>query len=243
MTPEEGDEVGKKVAEQKAAEAAPTEAAAPATDAAEAAEAGVAGGGEAAPAPEVDLAQTVIDLEDELQKTKDRLLRNAADFENYRKRAQREQEEARVRGREEILRELIGVYDNLERALDAARAHGEQASAASALIDGVAMVQRQFLDGLGKFGLKQFSAIGTPFDPAFHEAMAQQRSETYAPGIVSQEYLKGYMLGERLLRAAMVIVAGPDSTGTPAVGADAGGGAADATGDAKDLGGHEEGSA
>lgn len=234
MTPEAGDEVGAKIAEEAAA----------APDGAAPVEEGGAAATDAPAAPEVDLSQTVIDLEDELQKTKDRLLRSAADFENFRKRAQREQEESRVRGREEILRELIGVYDNLERAMDAARTHGEQASAASALMDGVAMVQRQFLDGLGKFGLKQFSAVGTPFDPAFHEAMAQQKSDTYAPGIVMQEYLKGYMLGERLLRASMVIVASPESTGpAPAPAEGAGAAASETAGESKDRGGNEEGSA
>jgi molecular chaperone GrpE len=223
MTPEEGDEVGQRIAEeavknnageQDAAEgeassegpvdAAPSTNGAPSED--------QAPSGDQAPAEASDAA-SIESLVTEAREAKERMLRVAADFENFRKRAKREQQDALVRGREEVLRELLPVFDNLERALDAAGTHGAE-GAASAIVEGVAMVQRQFADGLARFGLKQFSALGEPFDPNFHEAMAQVQSEQYAPGCVAQEYQKGYLLGERLLRPAMVVVANASSTGS-----------------------------
>lgn len=195
MTPEEGDAEGQKIAENMNDEA-PIEEQAP----------------ESVEEPSNEGNERIEALEKELAETKDRLLRVAADFENFRKRAKREHEDARVQGREEILRELLGVNDNLERAIEAAGVHAKD-EAASAIIEGVQMVQKQFADGLGRFGLEQFSALGKPFDPNFHEAMAQMDSDEYPPGFVIQEYQKGYMLGERLLRAAMVVVSSPSSTG------------------------------
>ena len=148
----------------------------------------------------------VPDLIIELTETKERMLRVAADFENFRKRARRDQEEARVSGREEVLRELLPVFDNLERAVEAAAAHASD-EAGRAIVDGVAMVQKQFEDGLARFGLKRFSGAGEVFDPNFHEAVAQVDSDEHPPGTVVKEFQKGYMLGERLLRPAMVVVA------------------------------------
>jgi molecular chaperone GrpE len=195
MTPEEGDQEGQRIAETMNEET-------PAID-------------EASDVEVIDEAVEpgqVEALEKELAETKDRLLRIAADFENYRKRAKREQEDAQIRGREEILKELLAVFDNLDRAIEAAGVHAKD-EAASAIIDGVTMVQKQFADGLSRFGLTQFSALGQPFDPNFHEAVAQMNSAEHPPGVVIQEYQKGYMLGERLLRAAMVVVSSASSTG------------------------------
>ena len=208
MKPEEGDEVGQKIAEEMAAEG---DAEPETTDDQVAGDDGAGAAGGTGDMP--DLSETVVELEEELQQAKERLLRVAADYENFRKRAQREQEEARFRGREEVLKELISVFDNLERAVEAAATH-EATEASTAILEGVAMVQRQFSDGLSRYGLKQFTAKGKPFDPNFHEAMAQVASEEYPPGVVVQEYQKGYLLGDRLLRAAMVVVASPASTGT-----------------------------
>jgi molecular chaperone GrpE len=215
MTPEDGDDVGQRVAAE-AAEGRDEGGSSDDSRADEAPASGDGAGETPAGEPPVDLSLTVIELDAELQKTKERLLRTAADFENYRKRSQRDQEEARVRGREEVLRELLGAYDNLERAVEAAQAHAVETPVATALVDGVNMVRRQFLDGLGRFGVKQLESLGVPFDPTFHEAMAQQKSETYPPGTVLLEYKKGYMLGDRLLRPAMVIVASAESTGVAA---------------------------
>ncbi len=205
MTPEEDDEDGQRVADEMKQ-----------TDESTAKAEDVEEGSVEAPAADAAGAEgdteRVSELEAELLSTKERLLRVAADFENYRKRSKREQEDARTRGREEILREILGVFDNLKRAIDAAGVHAKD-EAATAIVDGVSMVQKQFADGLSRFGLEQFSALGKPFDPNFHEAMAQQHSDEYPPGVVMVEYQSGYMLGERLMRAAMVIVSSASSTG------------------------------
>lgn len=217
MKPEEGDEVGNKIAEERAEKAAEEqETVEGMTDQ----DPGVAESEAVEDNGAVDLSATVVELEEELTGTKDKMLRIAADFENYRKRSQREQEDARVRGREEVLRELLSVFDNLERAVEAAGTH-EATEASTAILEGVAMVQQQFADGLSRFGLQQFSARGRHFDPNFHEAMAQIASDEFAPGVVVQEYQKGYMLGERLLRAAMVVVSSPASTGATKADAEA----------------------
>lgn len=152
-------------------------------------------------------------VETELKETKERLLRIAADYENFRKRSKREQEESLFRGREEVLKELLVVFDNLERATEAAGTHVKD-EASSAIVEGVNMVQKQFADGLGRFGLEKFESVGKVFDPNFHEAISQEHSDEHPPGVVVKEYQKGYMLGQRLLRAAMVVVSSPSSTGT-----------------------------
>lgn len=198
MDPEEGDAEGQRIAEEMNQPSSKPGAA----DEAEASEE-IEQGSERSAA-----------LEQELQECKERVLRLAADFENFRKRAKREQKDARVRGREEVLIELLTVFDNLERATEAAATHADD-KASQAIVEGVAMVQKQFADGLGRFELEQFSALGKPFDPNYHEAISQMHSEEHPPGVVVQEYQKGYVLGERLLRAAMVVVAAPSSTGEP----------------------------
>jgi molecular chaperone GrpE len=140
-----------------------------------------------------------------LQRIKEQLLRTAADFDNYRKRSRREIDDAHKRGREELLRELLPVFDNLERAA----AHAGQATDAKAVADGVNMVLRQFLDTLGKIGIRRISAAGQVFDPMMHEAIHQVETADYPPGTVVEEAQPGYAMGDRLVRAAMVVVAKP----------------------------------
>ncbi len=195
MVPEDGDERGQKLADEVEQ---PVEAESSSPEA-EAPEAEAAGSDE-----------RLAELELELEETKNRMLRIAADFENFRRRARRDAEEAQHRGREEVLKELLVVFDNLDRAVEAAGTH-EAGPAAKAILEGVEMVQKQFTEGLARFGLKPFKALGKPFDPNFHEAMAQVDSNEHPPGTVVQEYQKGYMLGERLLRPSMVVVSSPNS--------------------------------
>lgn len=142
-------------------------------------------------------AQTLKRLED----THERFVRVSADFDNFRKRAQREKEETVKLGNERLLKELLPVIDNLERAVDAG------ASDAEGLLTGVRMVLKQFQDTLGRFGVQSFSAVGEPFDPARHEALMQQESSEVAPGVVLSQMVKGYFLNERLVRPAAVVVA------------------------------------
>jgi molecular chaperone GrpE len=138
-----------------------------------------------------------------VQRVREQLLRTAADFDNFRKRSRREIDDALKRGREELLRDLLPVFDNLERAA----AHAGQATEAKAVADGVNMVLRQFLDTLGKIGIRRISAAGQVFDPAQHEAIHQVESAEHPAGTVVEEVQPGYAMGDRLIRAAMVVVA------------------------------------
>jgi molecular chaperone GrpE len=131
---------------------------------------------------------------------KDRLLRTAADFENYKKRTKKEVDEAQARGREGVLKEILPVLDNLERAL-------QHAAEKDPLAVGVRMVEKQLLGALEKFGITRFSAVGQPFDPSLHDAIQQVETQEMPAGTVAMEFAKGYKAGDRLLRPAMVAVA------------------------------------
>jgi molecular chaperone GrpE len=139
----------------------------------------------------------------ERDQLKDQLLRTAADFDNFRKRARREMEDAKARGKDEAIKEVLPVFDNLERAVAAA----ENAQAISSVIEGVKMVLKLFEDTAERMGLKRIKALGERFDPAVHEAIQQQETDAHAPGTILNEVVPGYMFGPRLLRAAMVVVA------------------------------------
>jgi molecular chaperone GrpE len=139
-------------------------------------------------------------LEAEKRDLHDRFLRLAAEFENWKKRSRREQEEAASRGRESLLKELLPALDNLERALKAAPEKDPVAV-------GVRLVDKQIIAALEKFEVKRFSAIGQPFDPNQHEAIQQVESPDVPAGHVAVEFAQGYTIGNRLLRAAMVGVA------------------------------------
>ena len=131
----------------------------------------------------------------------DRLLRNAAELENFKKRSQKEKEDARKFGNESLLKEFLPVADNLERALD----HADSADPKT-VIDGVKLVQKLFETTLQRFGVQGFSAVGKLFDPNLHEALMQADSDQ-PPGTVVQEMAKGYKLHDRLVRPAAVVVA------------------------------------
>jgi molecular chaperone GrpE len=153
----------------------------------------------AAPAERVDPLEQA---RQEVERFRGQMLRIAADFDNFRKRARREVDDAARRSREEFLRELLPVFDNLERAA----AHAEQVSDARAVADGVKMVLKQFHDTLGKLGVTRIKAIGAPFDPNIHEAIQQLATAEQPPGTVVAEVLAGYEWEARLVRASMVVV-------------------------------------
>lgn len=150
----------------------------------------------------------------ERDKMKEQLLRTLADFDNYRKRAKRDEQDARNRGREDVLRELLPVFDNMERAASSAKNGAD----AKAIADGVGMVMRLFEDTLQRLGGQRVKSVGQPFDPNVHEAIQQVESAEHPAGIVATEHVPGYQLGERLLRPAMVAV----SKGAPAAPAEGG---------------------
>ncbi len=148
-------------------------------------------------------AELLAPLRAERDRLKDQLLRTAAEYDNFRKRTKMELEEAERRGKEEAVRELLPVIDNLERAVGAATA----ATDVMAIVDGVRMVLKLFEDQASRIGLERVAAVGARFDPAVHDAIQQKETDEHPPGTVITEVLAGYRLGERLVRAAMVIVA------------------------------------
>jgi molecular chaperone GrpE len=139
----------------------------------------------------------------EAARHKEAWLRSAADFDNFRKRARRELEEARRAGKEDVVRTLLPVFDNLERALQSA----QRTSDVKAMADGLSMVQRQFTDALGREGIVRVPTVGQAFDPSVHEAIQQVETGDHEPGTIIAEVQPGYRQGDRLLRAAMVVVA------------------------------------
>ena len=140
--------------------------------------------------------------EDEAKNHYERFLRQTADLDNFRKRASRDKEEAIRFANEALVRELLPVVDNLERAISHAKGSGKGES----LVEGVEMILRGLFDALGKHGLVQISALGQPFDPQLHEAMAQIESAEQAPNTVSEEHQRGYLFKDRLLRPSLVTV-------------------------------------
>ena len=145
------------------------------------------------------------ELEEQLGKAEERVLRTAADAENFKKRLQREKEEQTRYANETFMRDLLPVVDNLERALQHATAVPNQ----QGLLEGLKMTLKGFLDTLAKFNCIAIEALGKTFDPNFHEAVSQEENVEVEPNTVLKELQKGYLLKERLLRPAMVIVSKP----------------------------------
>lgn len=142
-------------------------------------------------------------LMERLKNDHERSLRAAADLENYKKRALKEKEEVQKFGAERMLKDLLPVMDNLDRAIDAAAKSPDIVS----FQKGVAMTRKSFEDALTRHGVKSFSARGQAFDPRVHEAMQQVETAEVPAGHVAYEVLRGYYLNERLVRPALVAVA------------------------------------
>jgi molecular chaperone GrpE len=141
----------------------------------------------------------------ELQET---LARRQADFENYRKRIERERGETYNRVVADVVSKLLPVLDNLRRALDAeATMEATESEEFRHFLHGVELIDKQLRDVLEGLGLQPVAAVGQPFDPHIHEAVATEPSEDYEPDTVVQELVRGYRLGEKLLRPAIVKVA------------------------------------
>lgn len=158
----------------------------------------------AAPEAGLSLEEQLAAKEKEARENWDRFLRERADLENYRKRVGREKEELLNYGNKSLLEEMLPIIDNLERAL----AHASE-DGLGAVVEGIRMTHAMLLTALKKFNVTPIEAVGTPFDSAFHQAMAQVPTDQYEPNTVVEEYQKGYMLKERLLRPSMVTVATP----------------------------------
>jgi molecular chaperone GrpE len=158
--------------------------------------------GPAATAP-ADAAAAPEGPEAEIARLRERLLRTAADFDNYRKRARRDIVDAERRVQENLLNVLVQPFDNLERAAQ----HAESAQDVKALAEGLKMVLRQFEDALSTVGIQRIASIGKPFDPSEHEAVQHIQTDDVPPGAVAQELRAGYRWQDRLIRPALVVVA------------------------------------
>ncbi len=145
------------------------------------------------------------ELEEELARVKDQWLRARAELDNARKRKNKELTEVRQKTREDVVREMLPVIDNLERAAESTRS----ASDIEAVTQGVSMVLRGFEDTADRIGLRRIESVGTRFDPAHHEAWQHTETDEHEVGTVIAEFEPGYLLGTRLLRPAKVAVARP----------------------------------
>jgi molecular chaperone GrpE len=152
---------------------------------------------------EVELEQAREEAED----LKDKLMRLAAEFENTRKRLQREKETALKYAEENILKELLPGIDNLERAME----QGRETGSVDSLLEGIVMTRDGLLETLKKFGVEPVASVGETFDPNVHEALVMEPSDEVEANVILREFLKGYHYKERLLRAAKVVV----SSGPP----------------------------
>ncbi len=152
-----------------------------------------------------ELKIKLAEKEKEANENYDRLLRTAAELENLKKRVAREKEELTKFANEELIKAILPFIDNLERAVN----HAEKVVDAGVLIEGVRLTLQQLLQSLSKFGLSTFESVGKPFDPAFHEAMLVVESDKHEPNQVVEEFQKGYILNDRVIRPAMVSVSKP----------------------------------
>ncbi len=176
--------------------------------------------------PEKSAAETIAELEAKQKDTYDRYVRSVAELDNYRKRTRKEIDDARTDAQSRVLREMLPVIDNLERALSAAGA--AEATDGHGIIDGVRLVFRQFAQALERCNVTPVVAKGAPFDPTQHEAVSQIETAETPPGSVVDVLQTGYRIGDRLLRPALVVVAKAPSAGAAG---ERGNGAADADGD------------
>jgi molecular chaperone GrpE len=153
----------------------------------------------------------------ERDEIKDRMLRIAADFENSKKRARKEQTDAVAQAREALLRDMLEVVDNLERA-SAQTVAGDGVVDAGAVLKGVNLVLRLFQQKLERYDVKPFEAAGQAFDPRLHEAISRVENAAVPAGNVAAELQKGYKIGDRLLRPAMVSVSTGPAQSKPSEG-------------------------
>ncbi|MEM7480818.1 MAG: nucleotide exchange factor GrpE [Acidobacteriota bacterium] len=149
-----------------------------------------------------EVSQEVLDLRQEVRELRERSVRTLADFENYRKRSERERGDLRRYALTEAMREMLSVVDNFERALTAGGGFDD-------LKQGVEMILRQMKDVLRRQGVEEVPAEGEPFDPSVHEAVSRREDPAVVEPVVVKEMQKGYRLHERLLRPSIVEVAVP----------------------------------
>jgi molecular chaperone GrpE len=168
------------------------------------------GGDEAAAAEQspAGLAATIDTLKGQIDDLTDRLLRAHAEMDNLRKRAEREKEETAKYAITRFARDVVTVADNFERAVQAVPpGAAEQDSALKSLVEGVSMTEREFLNVLERYGVKRVSPKGEMFNPHQHQAMMEMQNLDVAPGTILEVFQPGYLIEDRVLRPAMVVVA------------------------------------
>ena len=151
-------------------------------------------------------------VEQRLSEAERNVLMAQAEMENFRKRMQRESDQLLKYANLPLVRDLLDVIDNLNRASDSAKSEAAKSETSQALLAGVAMVTQQFTTVLAKYGCKPIESTGKQFDPNIHQAISQMPSAEHAAGTVANEVAVGYMLHDRVVRPSCVIV----STGAPA---------------------------
>jgi molecular chaperone GrpE len=157
----------------------------------------------AMPSEPEELQKQLLEKTREAEESYARLIRLAADMENLKKRQDKERSDLLLYANENLIKELLPVVDNLERALE----HGRQAEAPEAMLEGIDLVYQGFLKALARFGVTPLESVGQQFDPAFHDAVMQEETTEFPDCKVIKELQKGYLLNQRLLRPAMVVVA------------------------------------
>lgn len=156
--------------------------------------------------PESGADAQLVAAQEEIAQLKDQLLRTQADAQNARRRAEKDVENAHKFALDKFSAELLPVIDNLERALESADADNPELKA---VIEGIELTYKSFLDVLAKFNIQQLNPVGEPFDPQYHEAMSMVPAPDAEPNSVLNVVQKGYTLHGRLIRAAMVVVSQP----------------------------------
>ena len=160
------------------------------------------GPSEELPTDPEELKNLLIEKSQEAKENYDRFLRLAAEVENFKKRQEREISEVRQFANENLIKELLPVLDNLERALE----HSRQSEAPEALMEGLELVNQDFLKVLGRFGITPLNSVGERFDPTYHHAVMEEEAPEVEDQTVLKELQKGYLMQNRLLRPAMVVV-------------------------------------
>lgn len=145
----------------------------------------------------------------EAQESYDRFLRVSAEFENYKKRSAREMDEFKKYANESFIKAMLPVVDNLERAINSL---SNDESAKNGVFDGVTMTHQEILKVFDMFGTKPIESLEKPFDPSFHQAVMQEEAENVEENTVLKELQKGYLIHDRLLRPAMVVVSKAKTT-------------------------------
>jgi molecular chaperone GrpE len=167
------------------------------------------GNGAPEPAPQAEAPDPLAAAQRETAEFKDKLLRTLAEMENLRRRTEREVADARTYGIASFARDVLAVSDNMHRALEAIgpELREEGAAKVKSLIEGVELTERELLKSLEKNGVRKFSPLGEKFDPNLHQAMYEVPNSDIPPGHIAQVMQAGYMIGERVLRPALVGIA------------------------------------